>query len=287
MLAAASADTLRAVGLALAVPGACLSAGLLVFAGTVHRGARCEVLALVRLAQWCAVVASIGAAVEIWGVARLYGDGWVDALTDRAPAALLRLVGAALVVLGLFEPPETRLLGDGGEQRWTPGGAGVFAVAGAAAALVSFGFDGHTLSRGPRVVHALVDVVHVVAGSVWAGGVVGLLTVWIARRASGPPLTPLVHGFGRVATVSLAGVAAAGVVMTLLIVDSPSDAVSSPWGRRLLIKLAAVALAAGLGAHHHFRTPAGGRLGRTLAVEAAALTGVLVVTTLLVRASPN
>lgn len=290
ILAATEAETLRALGLLLAIPGVALSVGVLAFAGVVHRGPRSEVLALVRLAHRLAAVVVVGAAVEIAGVARLFGDGWSDALTDRAPAALLRLLGGGLIVAGLFETPDTRP-GSAGE-RWVPTGAGVFALAGAVAALVSFAFDGHTVSRGPRLAHAVIDIVHVAAGAVWAGGVLALVVVAVQRRRSSPAPVPsvseLVHAFGRIATIALAAVAAAGIGLTLLVIDAAGDLTGSPWGRRLLLKLAAVVAATALGAYHHFRTPTDdARLRRTLAVEAAALVAVLVVTAFLVRASPR
>lgn len=289
MIVAAGSETLRALGLVVAIPGVALSAGLVVFAATVHRGPQSEVLAVVRLAHRLAALAVVGAALEIAGVAKLFGEGWTDALTDHSPGALLRLLGAGLVVAGLFEPPDTQP-GERGE-RWLPTGPGVFALAGAIVAVVSFGFDGHTVSRGPRVAHAVVDAVHVAAGAVWAGGVVGLVAVaWLRRRPfPGPALSlgELAHAFGRVATVALLAVVAAGVGLTLFVVERLGDVVDSPWGRRLLIKLAAVAVAAALGAYHHFRDVDPHRLRRTLAVEAAALVGVLVVTAFLVRASPQ
>jgi copper transport protein len=279
-------EPLRALGLALTIPTLCVAVGLLAFLASVHRGPRAEVFALVRLAQRAAAVAVAGAAIEAAGIARLFGTGWTDALTDgRAPAALLRLAGAALIVIGLFEPPVTRCLTDPDGERWSPVGAGVFAVVGALIGLVSFAFDGHTVSRGPRPVHAALDFVHVTAGSVWAGGVVGLVAVYLRRRAS---VAGLAHAFGRLATGTLVAVAAAGVAMSLLIVDTPGDFADTPWGRRLLIKLAAVAIAATIGTYHHFRAvPAGTDLHRSLAVEAVALLGVLVITAFLVRASPN
>lgn len=284
---AAAADALRASGLGLALPGVCLAAGVLAFAATIHRGPFSEVVALARVAHVAALIGVLGAALEIAGVARLFGEGWTAALTDRAPAALLRLLGAGLIVIGLFEVPDTRRVADG--ERWLPSGAGVFAVIGAATAVASFAFDGHTVSRGPRAVHAAVDLVHVGAGSVVAGGVVALAIVAARRYRVGDdaPVADMVHAFGRVATVAFGAVAVGGAVMAVFVLDSFAALTDSPWGRRLLIKLAAVAVAVAVGAWHHVRPAAGRRLVRTLATEAAVLTAVLVVSSLLVRASPN
>jgi len=78
-----------------------------------------------------------------------------------------------------------------------------------------------------------------------------------------------------------------------LIIESPADLVDTDWGRRLLIKLVAVAVAGLIGSYHHrVAVPAlhsGGSTAvfhRTLLTEAALLVGVVVVTSWLVVAMP-
>jgi copper transport protein len=288
-------ELLRAVGVGVSLPTLAVATGLIVFLALVHRGPRREVFALTRLAHWSASLAVLGAVAEIGGIAELFGERWTDALTDgHASAGMLRLFGAALIVVGLFEPPITRPVGVD-VVRWVPGGAAVFAVVGALMGVLSYNFDGHTVSRGPRLVHCGFDIVHVAAGSVWAGGVVALVVVALIRRraAAGGPVAPLAHAFGRVAAIALAAVAVAGVVMSAFVVAELDDYVDTTWGRRLLVKLAAVAVAAALGGYHHFvaipRHHHGdsAALRRSLGAEAVALVGVLVLTTFLVRASPN
>lgn len=284
---AVAADTLRSAGAVLTIPALCVAAGLIAFTALVHRGDRGDVIALLRLALVAGTVAVVGTLIEVAGVARLFGEGWGSALTDRAPAALMRLIAAALVVAGLFEAPELR--GATGRGRWSVNGPGVFAVAGALFGVTSFAFDGHTVSRGPRVAHAASDVVHVAAASVWVGGVVGLAVLaWRRRRRAGDEVARLAHTFGRVAAVALGAVAAMGVVMAWFVLDTPSDLWASDWGRTLLVKVTLVGAAAALGAHHHFRPAADvAQLRRTLAIEAGLLVGVLAVTALLVRAAPT
>lgn len=281
------------MGLALAVPGLAVAAGVLVFLACVHRGPRSEVLVLARVALWAGVLALLGTLVEVAALARLYDDGWAGVLTDRAPAALLRLVGTGLVVVGLFEVPELRPVTNG-SVRWSAAGPGVFAAVGAAVGLASFQFDGYTVTRGPRVLHAAASFVHVAAASVWAGGIVALLVVVAVRRRAAAGNTgdvrALTHTLGRIALAALVAVAAAGTVLAVLIVDRPGQLVDTPWGRRLAAKLVLVMAAVGAGAYHHVRTRSGVdgssvRLDRALTIEAAALLGVLVVTALLVGSS--
>jgi hypothetical protein len=59
----------------------------------------------------------------------------------------------------------------------TAGGAGIVLALGA------YSFDGHTVSRGPWIVHAAVDLVHVTSASLWVGGVIAMtLTAWMRKR---------------------------------------------------------------------------------------------------------
>lgn len=290
---AVAADTLRALGLGVALPATCLATGVLAFAALGHRGAVIEVHVLVRLAHRLAVLAAAGAVVEVAGVAHLLDEGWMTALTDRSPGALLRLVGAVLVVAGLFETPDTRPAdgpnGAADEVRWSPTGAGVFAVAGALVALASFAFDGHTATRGPRAAHAVASFVHVTAAGVWAGGAVAVFAVVLVRRgADAKPVGSLVRAFARLALVAVVGAAAAGALLTVFVIDSAGDLTGTAWGSWLLVKLALVVLAALTGGFTLRRTAtgAGPWTAVSSAALAAALVAALVVTTILVRAAP-
>ncbi|NNE73446.1 MAG: CopD family protein, partial [Acidimicrobiales bacterium] len=164
--------------------------------------------------------------------------------------------------------------------------------------VVSFWFDGHTASEGPRIVHAAVNSVHVVAAAVWAGGVVALLAVVVGRRRGGEATraAELVVRFSSVAAVALASVVVAGVVMAVFVLDSFGELTSTEWGKLLLLKTAAVGIAALLGAHNHFRlrprfeaapddTRLETELRTNLIVEAVALTFVVVTTAWLVGAA--
>jgi copper transport protein len=84
--------------------------------------------------------------------------------------------------------------------------------------------------------------------------------------------------------------------MTVLVLDAPGDLYDTEWGRLLLIKVLAVAVAAGLGAYNHFklrpaleRSPDDPTLAHhlrvSLTIESAVLVGVVVLTALLVAAA--
>ncbi len=102
--------------------------------------------------------------------------------------------------------------------------------------------------------------------------------------------------FSVVATVALVAAGLAGVVLTAVIVDSPSQLWSTPWGQLLLVKVALVGIAAAGGAYNHKvivpeldRSPddvaAAHRFRNVVTLEAVALLAVTITTALLIGAS--
>lgn len=183
-------------------------------------------------------------------------------------------------------------------RRWDANRASAFAYVGIGVAIISFWFDGHTVSKSPRPLHAVVNSVHVVAGSVWVGGVVAMTAVlWSRHRAGIPPRAlEMVVRFSGVATISLAAVLAAGGVMAFVVLDSIGELFSTEWGKVLLLKTAAVGLALIGGAYNHFQLLPGleadpddpqliERLRSVVTSEAILLGFVIVVTASLVSAA--
>lgn len=130
---------------------------------------------------------------------------------------------------------------------------GLPAFIGAGFVLLSFLFDGHTTSEGPRILHAFANVVHVSAGAVWGGGVLMLAYVVARRHRRGAELRALQLAvrFSVVAAIALSLAGAAGVVLSFVILDSVSELWSTPWGRILVGKVILVAAAASAGAFNH------------------------------------
>jgi copper transport protein len=304
-------DRLQRIGVGLALFGVLTAVGVIAFLASVHRGPRSEVRSLVKLAAGSGCLILLGGVAELAGIARVFDVGWSEALdTQPSSAAMLRLLAGVMVLLGLFDQtvpvdaPAGEAGADGDEAtpdldvRWVPGAASAFGIVGAVLGALSFGFDGHTVSEGSRLVHAATNVVHVLAGGVWAGGVVALLVVvtWRRRSAERRPAGAMVVQFSTIATLSLLVIALAGAAMSLMIVDSASDYVNTEWGRRLIIKVIAVAVAGAIGGYNHWvivprlAADAGDpamtrRVATTLAVEAMVLAFVVIVTALLVTSS--
>lgn len=300
-------ETLQRLGLIGSLGGIVLATGLLVFLATVHRGPGAEVHRLARIASAAGGVAVVGAVVEVAGVAALTDVSWSDALTSSSGSApMMRLLAGVLIALGLVVDvePAADAAPDGSSAshrpdadvpvRWRPAPASAFAPAGAALGVVSFGFDGHTVTEGQRILHAAVNAIHVTAGSIWFGGVVGLVVVVAMRRRSAGGAGALVVRFSSLATVALLLVAVAGTAMSLTIVDGVGDYTGTAWGRALIVKVAAVSVAAAIGAYHHVKVvpalePAAAgvsaRTRVTLTIQSVVLAGVVIASAVLAGAS--
>jgi copper transport protein len=320
-----AAVRLETIGLAISLPTVMVSIGVITYLGWVHRGERREVTGLVRFAIVAAVASAFGAAIEVLGASRLFEISWADAFADGTAAApMMRMMAALMIALGLYDhavpldgpevpddPDDEHVESIPGQLvRWVPSAASAFALVGAALAVLSFSFDGHTVDTPPRLLMAALDATHVTAGAVWLGGVVGIVIVsQFFRRGSGS-IASLVVRFSGVAALSLLAVVIAGVLMSWAIVDGIGDYTDTEWGRRLIAKVVVVSIAAACGAYNHFRvvpkladhesgshsqrgvadpadsvSPAESLARRVLLVEALALVGSLALTAILVQAS--
>lgn len=172
------------------------------------------------------------------------------------------------------------------------------AAAGAVALVLAHLFDGHTVVEGHRLWTGLADVLHVIAGAVWVGGVLMLATVlWRRhRRGQRPRARALALRFSVVAAAALSAAGLAGVALAVIVLDSPSELWSTDWGRTLVAKTVLVALAAVAGGYNHrVLLPAltndpddpavAARFRATVSFEALVLIGVLGSTALLMGAA--
>jgi copper transport protein len=136
----------------------------------------------------------------------------------------------------------------------------------------------------------LADWVHLSAASLWAGGVVMLLTVFLTA----PELRQQAFvRFARLAPVLIALLLAAGIYLSVLRLPELSDLWTTGYGHVLIVKLSLVAVALGWGAFHHFvveprlgRPRVAGRVRGSLAGETAIGLAVLLVAAFLVNSKP-
>jgi len=318
--AADDGESVARIGRLLMYPAAVAAIGMLVFAAFAFAGRREELGTLIRAVRWLGIAVLFGAALELVGLSSLLG-GFGEVVGDGAGrAALARLLGGGLLVIGfaaitgVSSAPRIRSLSaavvdqpgadvaagrpQSAEARWRPSGLDNVGLTGAALIVISFAFDGHTVSRGPRVLHALTSVVHVAGAAAWAGGLVALAVVLWRRHHDGVNSFALemVVRFSVLAMAALALTGVAGVVMALFIDNDVFGYAGTDWGRLMILKLALVAAAALLGAYNHFRVlpeltaePTNqvviATTRRTVTIEAGLVLAAAAATALLVAAS--
>jgi len=255
-------------------------------------------LRMVRRVLGAAAVLGLAASAvlsTVWQQGGSLGDlaesqTWVDALTSHAAVSTM-LAAFGLVVVVTWTEIAARV----GGPRWLRYGVGAAAVV----ALASLPWVGHTRAYGPTWLVVAADLVHVAAGAVWIGGVIGLiLTLSRTSDASATRAISTVRRFSAVAGWTVVTVAVAGTVLAWRILGSVDDLFDTSYGRALLVKVAVVALVVLTAAANRLvllprlaadptadlvRT----RLRRMLAVEAAGLVVVLGVTSVLVTQPPG
>ena len=132
--------------------------------------------------------------------------------------------------------------------------AGLGALLAGAAVLVIPGAAGHAAQTAPRGVSVLLDWLHLVSGSVWIGGLIGLLVVWgslgAGNRVAG--LAVCVPRFSNVAFVSVVLLVGSGVGATILHMPILAALWETSYGKAILVKIGLLSLALVLGALNLF-----------------------------------
>jgi copper transport protein len=169
------------------------------------------------------------------------------------------------------------------------------------------GLSSHPAVQSPVAVLLPADIIHVLAASVWVGGIAAFLfALPISLRALEPTeRTPVLCSvLGRFSALALAcvlAITATGGVQALILVRTLSGLTGTAYGRAILIKIALFAILVGFGALHRKRimpalerlaqtgaTPGGvgTLLRRTLRREGVAMLGVFGVTAALIAYAP-
>lgn len=173
-------------------------------------------------------------------------------------------------------------------------------VAGCALALAAPAFTGHTRAATPEALAVGVDVLHLVAGAVWLGGLVAVVLV-LGDLVHDDAGAVLLGRFSAVAAGVLAGLVVAGVVLAWRVAGSWGALVETGYGALLLVKVLVALVAVGLAAWNRYvllprlraarrpreRTDPARRVVRTALAEAVVLGAVLGVTGFLVDRSPE
>jgi copper transport protein len=125
------------------------------------------------------------------------------------------------------------------------------AIAAAAATLIIPGTSGHAAQQSPRGFSLLFDWLHLLSGSLWIGGLAGLLVLWFTIRANNRvvALSTVVPRFSNVALISVLVLLGTGTGATVFHMPAINALWETSYGVAILVKIgiltAAVLLAAG------------------------------------------
>ncbi len=218
---------------------------------------------------------SFGALVPLMRTSA-FGRGYLDL------ELLLALFGVAAGVALWVDRPER-------EKRSI---AELLALSGAtlaaAAVLLVPGAAGHAAQTAPRVLALTFDWLHLVAGSLWIGGLIGLLVLWrslpAARRLAG--LVLCVPRFSNVALTSVIVLFGSGVGASILHLPTLASLWHTPYGQAIVVKASLLLCAIAVASGNLLPTVPRARTGRIRPMSAAILLRRLVsVEVLLVAAA--
>jgi len=272
--------------------------------GAAQRRGEAELVAdaLRRLRAFGFIVAGVGLVAVLL---RLVEQGRVLSAAGASATGLGAFLFASPWGLGwwlflaavLFFTLGVRLVGKAGLSS----GGWRLATAASLLAVVTPALGGHAWGfESNRIAAVAADVVHVFAAGVWMGSLAVLVLVGLPVLAKQKDsdgrvtqLSPWVASFSRIALPAVLVLMATGVVSAWLHVGGPGALFSTLYGRTLLIKLAVLAGAAGIG-FYNWRSvrPAlaeSGKLGllrMPATVELILGVSVLAVTAVLVMLHP-
>jgi len=236
----------------------------------------------------CARLSAFGAAVgALCAVALLVdqyaasGSSVVNLLRGSYGARwLVREIGfVSLIGAALMSSPKPRV---------------AMAVGGAACACIGSALLGHS-GAGTAVASTRVvaDGTHLAAAATWAGALLVLVAVgfplWRKGKVSSDDVRAVLRRFGVYAAACVSIIVVTGVYLASDVVGSVDAALLTTYGRTLLIKVAVVTAAGGLGLLNHRRLRSRGPAGvpgRTVVAEALAAALVLGLAALLTSGQP-
>jgi copper transport protein len=257
------ASLLRGLGVGAMMAGV----GLLLFGSAA--GARRNLNPASLAARLLAIGAVLlGAHMAAWLYHISPGRGLSETFSASALMSTLGMIESARVVLAFLA---LAAMTRGRRQLALILGLGCLAVSGAV---------GHSAAIEP-VLSIPAKIVHLLAGSVWLGGLLWL--GWTYRR----DMTAFRIEARRVSFIALMAwlaVAASGLAQAYLFLDGPRDLVSTTYGRLVLAKIGGLLILTMLGAYNRFRlvpylddSRRGRKLSRSITQELAVMAAIIVV----------
>lgn len=289
--------------------GLLLFAGLLVIERLVLRRRRIPRGANRAVLRWALGTAALSAVLLVpLGALRLSGaalsallrpEHWIEAVFWQPAVIAVLTLGCGVVA---YLAAVSGALGGSARP--------LIALLTAAVALASPVLLGHTMSKQPTALVMAADVVHLLAGAVWLGGLAALLLAiprsgrWQRGGSSDGDAADsiqavgIVQRFSTLAALSALLLGLSGTTMALVILPSPEALITTGYGRALLTKLGLVLVVVSLAQWNRVRllpliqkTPEAGlgwrRLRQVVGYEAGILLSVLLVTGVLTNLNPE
>lgn len=225
-------------------------------------------LRAVSIAFWIALgVALVATPVYVLLATSEFALRSVWSIGDLVPLMRVSSFGRGFLdielALGLFALAAAAALWLDRPERPVRSVAALLAVLGAlmaaGAALLGPAAAGHAAQASPRWLAIGVDWVHVAAGSLWIGGLIGLLVLWrsleVGKRVAG--LLVCVPRFSNVAFLSVIALLATGIIASVLHLPTLSSLWSTSYGHAILWKVGILLAAMLLGAANKLRSVPG------------------------------
>ena len=212
---------------------------------------------------------SFGALVPLMSVSA-FGRGW---LRFELVFALFGVAATAAVWLDRPERPRRSVAGL--LSLWG-------ALLAAGAVLLVPGSAGHAAQTSPRWLALALDWLHLAAGSVWLGGLVGLLVLWATARAG---LSVVVPRFSNTAFVSVMALLGSGIGASVIHLPTLASLWQTSYGTAIIAK-ASILLAAMLIASVNLRDRRRGAHRRLVAAEAVLVAGAVFTAAILSSLPP-
>lgn len=230
--------------------GLLLSAGLLVFAAWALRGVRDGDVVrarVVRVAWWSAGLATLAAVAAI-PLSGAYQQGLPLSKLGESQTTDLALVGKDALVLAVIAAGLLVALMAVSRERWRVAVVPAALLAACAPALV-----GHSRAIDPVWLMTITDVVHLVCGAVWFGGLVGLALTLGPLSGRERDAALVLSRFSGLAAALLGLLAVTGVLMGWRILEGWAPLFDTGYGRVLLVKVGTAALVALVAGYNRFR----------------------------------
>jgi copper transport protein len=179
----------------------------------------------------------------------------------------------------------------------------VASLATAAAVLLVPGLAGHAAQTAPRGLSLAFDWLHLVSGSIWIGGLIGLLVLYATLPAVQrvPALVVVVPRFSTVAFFSVLVLLGSGIGATVIHMPLLAAMWQTSYGKTILVKIGLLLAAVSLASVNLLRTrprlvaarehpesgePAARLLGRLVGSEAVIVAGAVLAAAVLSSLAP-